>query len=1477
MNMLISVISILFLVFLVILGFYFAFKQRLLSRSVVKSIKANIWGFITLTLFFAGTMSIVSGSMIAADRSYDAVETLFKDGNIYSSFSSVKGLDVNQARIKNFHKKDVEGYVGDVDNENENRLDFKAAFGNEDYNHWNTKYDNVPNFEEWATTSFTWELSKEEHKPIGGTKLGNKPTEGQLEYYIFNVGDYYSHENRVAMLLYTFDVIHNYGFESQVDDKYSIGVGEFGWSFKFEANGTINNPNNEQWIYNPDTNQKQSYGKTRITMIPDINDPFYTTVKSQASGNEYLVNRLTPVLGEELITDGDFIQLADDEFIIYDNFYDWNNMKLNQTYQIKSEPTSENLEPIEKDMRVVGTGYIPSEVNRSGLFDSEINQRYETNIFVNKKTFNELMYGSYKRNGVLEITRPTNLDELLTSKVDIQIFQATATYLDAINDGSLGAIDSIETKEGTDKYKSIAFDYSEEISKTFIMYFNHTDNGIVPPSFSEEGNNNIKDTNISRIFIPTSNSTYDVSNTGMEKMLTQLKLQTFTNKDMMLIFLVINIVVILVFVKRKIHNEKKTISTLKSLGYKSSILALTFLLYPILIGAIGSIVGIFLGMFIQRYWLNFSAGSFAVNYGGPQMTFGIFSISMLVPMLIIILIMFIIIYKNLKTSTVSGLSGESTYKNNFLIRKWDDHVNKKDRNKDKTFIRQYKVKNVLRSFGKSSFIFVTVIGSSFIFIFGSAFSTWGQTATKATQAQFGDAEIANWYYDPSNEGYEPIEFELEEVIDQEIESGIITPYTFGDSEASMREVSNLWKHPLNDNSKNKTIDERKKAWSDNVGHYLATETLDNRYIYHGLLQNDDEIDVQPLIDSILILLGNIVKDQDTWSIKLLSGWVGGIILNPTKGIVTILEDIFYASRITTINDDFFYYRELGWSSKKVLWSPKDERAFSQFDFIRQANNIVDSFINILGDLTISDDGFATQWLHTMVLGSQLNGLGTPNPEISFTSNGKDYKININEVSSTMTTLLVYNIVGSLTNKTIDSILKSIVDGSEVTITFKESYITPGKVGYGKKDAPFSFTLSPSNGFDGNVNPVWTYGDKALDNAPDLNAILGGDLKTSFKQYSQENNDGSKLDQPLYIPMYIDAVWYWSEMNSTLLDNTTQTLIYPSSKLDWTKEAHYNENTNNLDINLVNDEATWIYKRFEDSHYIKPTTNPHNHSFSTFTKTKKTLPSGEKVLWQIPVKFKNDIDSIQTAESFGINGKAIGVYETYFRIGSIVYQGDNGMNDFMIGSPYNAIAKVPENNNDVVEYFGKYQSAWSQNLTHLPKEERFLLNDTASGTVSPIETFGVPLPLPIPVSTVSSLVETTYKPFTNLMSFFTIAAYIIVSFMLIILTKDILDDTKNETSVLKAMGYKNKTTTGVVMNGQIAIIFTSFLVSIPIAMKLLGVVGAKFTELAGLQFFLETQVWTLWMAAGIMGLIAIILYIVVYFLSKKISPLLTTNE
>jgi hypothetical protein len=129
----------------------------------------------------------------------------------------------------------------------------------------------------------------------------------------------------------------------------------------------------------------------------------------------------------------------------------------------------------------------------------------------------------------------------------------------------------------------------------------------------------------------------------------------------------------------------------------------------------------------------------------------------------------------------------------------------------------------------------------------------------------------------------------------------------------------------------------------------------------------------------------------------------------------------------------------------------------------------------------------------------------------------------------------------------------------------------------------------------------------------------------------------------------------------------------------------------------------------------------------------------------------------------------------------------------------------------------------------------------------------------------------------LVSFFTISAYLLTGILIIILTKEVIDGTKKESSVLKTLGYGNYSTTSLVMDGQGMVMVAALIIALPLAIMSLGIISGILESLTGLKFFLGAQTAVFIQTFAIlMGIFALV-YILAFVLFRTISPLLAMRD
>jgi ABC-type antimicrobial peptide transport system permease subunit len=185
---------------------------------------------------------------------------------------------------------------------------------------------------------------------------------------------------------------------------------------------------------------------------------------------------------------------------------------------------------------------------------------------------------------------------------DGEIYVSSLKTMKAIKQSKDPIKDMSENGDGNDDevivegFMSSYFDLSNNVK----AYTAIVTNGFIPETFFPDETDITKDTKGGPMGInnPFSKNSY-IGNIGMGNMSEQTKMQSLFYGELLMIFTALNLVVIFLFVKRRIDEDRKNISTLKSLGYRSSKIAFTFAILPMMIGFIGGGLGLAAGMGVQ--------------------------------------------------------------------------------------------------------------------------------------------------------------------------------------------------------------------------------------------------------------------------------------------------------------------------------------------------------------------------------------------------------------------------------------------------------------------------------------------------------------------------------------------------------------------------------------------------------------------------------------------------------------------------------------------------------------------------------------------------------------------------------------------------------------------------------------------------------------------------------------------------------------
>ncbi|WP_238917710.1 ABC transporter permease [Clostridium sp. YIM B02555] len=206
-----------------------------------------------------------------------------------------------------------------------------------------------------------------------------------------------------------------------------------------------------------------------------------------------------------------------------------------------------------------------------------------------------------------------------------------------------------------------------------------------------------------------------------------------TNKKVGIILGVVLIIMISFIISVSIINtidqESAIIGTLYSLGYLKNELLYHFLILPLILVSIGSVVGTFLGFLLARPLIVTSTEYYSLPYIPTIYTPSLLILGILVPILIVVIVNTYILSKRLNSSPLQLLRNEKKQAkmNTITIRHF-------------SFITKFRLRQFLREYKSNLILLFGIIISTFLLIFGlgtnSAVKTYIQNITTENKFQY---------------------------------------------------------------------------------------------------------------------------------------------------------------------------------------------------------------------------------------------------------------------------------------------------------------------------------------------------------------------------------------------------------------------------------------------------------------------------------------------------------------------------------------------------------------------------------------------------------------------------------------------------------------------------------------------------------------------------------------------------------------------
>lgn len=187
---------------------------------------------------------------------------------------------------------------------------------------------------------------------------------------------------------------------------------------------------------------------------------------------------------------------------------------------------------------------------------------------------------------------------------------------------------------------------------------------------------------------------------------------------------------------RMLKREAVIIGTLYAIGYRKKEIMKHYLLYPIVISLVGGIIGTMLGILTLRPMMNYYVSFFNIPVGSLDYDVSYIVISILLPIFFLAACSYFVVNKSLKSSPVQLMRG-GTEKNKVGLLERNVNLERF------SFDTKFKMRELLRSIPRSTFLLLGIIMSTMLLLMGFASRSSMDSLLKES---FNEAFKYNYHY-----------------------------------------------------------------------------------------------------------------------------------------------------------------------------------------------------------------------------------------------------------------------------------------------------------------------------------------------------------------------------------------------------------------------------------------------------------------------------------------------------------------------------------------------------------------------------------------------------------------------------------------------------------------------------------------------------------------------------------------------------------
>ncbi len=192
-----------------------------------------------------------------------------------------------------------------------------------------------------------------------------------------------------------------------------------------------------------------------------------------------------------------------------------------------------------------------------------------------------------------------------------------------------------------------------------------------------------------------------------------------------LIFISVILIVLSILIIKRIKSSGKQLGTLKAMGMKNSIIAISYVTFPLIIITIGFFIALILSPLVMLGFNSLFGSFYYINFLASPFSLSFFVLVFFLPLVLSVSITYLISLSILRKPTLDLLNNKSNYSPNVFVRALGYFTPQKT-----PFFISYTSKGLFKAIGKSTLLFISIFAATLLIGFSMSSTTMTKNQTE---------------------------------------------------------------------------------------------------------------------------------------------------------------------------------------------------------------------------------------------------------------------------------------------------------------------------------------------------------------------------------------------------------------------------------------------------------------------------------------------------------------------------------------------------------------------------------------------------------------------------------------------------------------------------------------------------------------------------------------------------------------------------